>query len=684
MKYLATLILSIPVFGLFGQNDTYTPWFSLDNTSVVFGLNEGSHTNLTSGRMNVYAGLESALTIKNIPFTFSGRISSEKYISGKPSYIRLSYDGYRNHKLEKADFEDKLKGINGDIAELNDSLYQLEGKIAYWKLKKEQLSNQQIPDLNSSSSSISSTLQNPNINLNNPISNVSELGQQSLYVDTLNPEFAIPALSNEIENPKWGYLDSISNLISGYEKSLNEVSKITDSLNLQKQDYINKINQLDLNRPKSFFSGVDRLDLGLTTMSHGTMSNNTIPIQGLRLKGKINRTFYDVAAGTTVPNRIMSNSVFDQVNLNSQNIFNLNQFYTINTSRFVSSAVVGYGKQDENFVSFENYYNGRELKDIFVGKSDITNWTSNLSGGWSPIKNWTVQGSIGKTFGLTDTIQRSFNDDLAYSGLTKYKLSKLRTELSAKYKHIGSSYDGYSQGLYNSGFTRQEYGVSTKLAKNFQLQFVYQRQQFNSKNSSFKGLKTESASVDFQWNVTKRLLLFGGYTLLNASGKDTLAKGLNHLGKGGFVHSRQFKSFRSEIKGSSAVSRVHRIDSSMQMLNLSIEGDLDWKIIGAGLQITYQDYQGMNLVYGTNWIIKPEVKLHTKQLNVLVGMQLLRSEQFGFKNGGHVKFQFKPSEFFMWDITFMRWLPTEALYIPNYDTKKYVPYYFDLKMRVFI
>jgi hypothetical protein len=381
---------------------------------------------------------------------------------------------------------------------------------------------------------------------------------------------------------------------------------------------------------------------------------------------------------------LFSSSVFDQVTTNTQNVFNLNQFYTVNTSRFISSLIVGYGNSEKNSISVENFYNGRELKNIFSHVSGKTNLTSNISGTWIFVRNWSWNASIGKTFKINDSIKRSFQEDLAFSLGTKYRWVKLRTEIHFKVKQIGNGYDGYSQGLYNSGYSKMELGVHSKITKKINLQVTGIYQKFNRSNNDFNGMETKSGTVDLQWHITNRLVLFGGYTLLEATGMDTLAKGLNHLGKGGFTWVKKGKTLRTELSGLGAYSQVNRIDSNIRLINTSLHGVLDWRILGAGIQVSMQDYSGLSAIYGVNWIIKPELKIHYKGITAQGSYHLLISEQFGNQSGFSCKISASPSENVTWEFTAAKWLPTEALYIPLFNTERYKPYYFDLKLRVFL
>lgn len=660
----------------YSQNEQVeSPWLNIGKTNLVFGLNQGSHPNLINGRLNVNTSIESALTIKSIPLNLSGRFSTEKFISGKPTFFRLSYDGYKRKGIDKQNWEGELIQTNEELGKYQDSLYKIEGQIAYWQLQKEQLEKGdilQIPNIPS--------IKQPDLNLPNSKGSLPKI--DSLNIEDQESRIKLP----EIDSPTSSdtKLDSISGLLTNLNQNLSMVSQMKDSLMELKQKYTDKINSVDFKMPNSILGGIDKLDLGLTSMSSGSMSNNTIPIQGIHVKGKYRRSFYDAAAGTTVPNRLFSNSIFDQMTNNTQNIFNLNQLYTVNSSRFISSIIVGYGNQEKNSISVENYYNGRELKDIFSNAHKGTNLTSNLSGTWLFTEKWQWNASVGKTFAINDSVKRSLDKDLAVSIGTKYKLNKLRSELYAKVKRVGSDYDGYSQGLYNSGYSKQEAGINSRLNKRLSTQLIFVRQVFSSSSSTFKGMRTTSVTLDAQWNITRNWMLYGGYTLLDASGFDTLARGMNHLGKGGFTWLKNRKSFKAQLSGLAAYSNVKLIDSNLRLVNASLHGSLDWRILGGGLQISLQDYSGLSAIYGTNWIIKPELRIHHKGFSFSAAYQLLFSEQFGRQSGFSCKVLASPSEHVTWEISGAKWLPTEALYIPLFNTERFIPYYFDLKLRVYL
>jgi hypothetical protein len=647
-------------FNCFAQTKQTVDFLSVGATNYIVGLNQGSHPNLENSKLNVYTSLESAFLLKGVPLQLSTRYSTEQFLSGKSTYFRLAYNGLTQKAINKKEIEQQLLQLNTDMATAQDSIYLLEAKIAYLEMKKAQLENKPYGPL--------ATVQVPT----NP----------SIPIDPNLPTTTVPASTEFIS------IDSMSQSIDAYSNTIHQLTAITDSLSSVKQQYIQKLNSMNNKIPNDWFSGIDKCDIGFTNIGHGGMSNNTIAIQGLHVKGAYKNTVYEAAAGTTVTNRILTNSVYDQVMNNNQNIFNLNQFFTVNSTRFVSSLIYGIGKVNRNNISLENYYNGNEVSNLFSKKEENkvpnTNLTTNLAGNWIISEKWSWNAAVGKTFNFSDSLKTKSNQELAVFMATKYQFPRWKSDAYARFKQIGIGYDGFSQGLYNAGFTKSEMGWNTRLSKKWQFQIAAIHQEFSAQNKQYRGMATTAATVDFQWSTRRKIIVFGGYTLLKAHGYDSLAFGFNHSGKGGFSKIKELKRGRSEITGFSAWSHVNRIDSTINMVNANLRASIERKYLTFGLQVSYQEFQGVANVQGTNWIIKPEFKCKYKGVSAAIALQFLNSQQFGKQNGLNCKLTASPSKNSTWEFNAIKWLPTEALYIPNHDTLKYVPFYVDIKLRVFL
>lgn len=659
------------------QNDsTSNSIFSLGRTDIDLGVNAGVQSNFLDkrGRMNHFMEVSTSFMFKNIPLTFQGRLSDEKYISGKPTYFRISYDAVAKYRMRKAELEHEIGGLNTDIGEIKTGIYALEGKISYldflleqYRLLKEkkggtpgEWNKPGIPEFNLPEGQI----KKPGIpDLKIPDANMPNRGK--IDFDQLN-------------------LDSINLKLADYKGTIDGWNGKIDSLQKLKDLKLSDLNALNLRKPNGFLDGIKRFDLGLTSLSGGKMSNSSVPIQGIRIKGTYRKYFYDAAAGLTVPNRLFSNSITDQYLNNSENIFNMNQFFTVNTARFISSIVLGYGDEERNSISLENFYNGRDLQSILHKKKGITNNTSNISFTLSPLRSGRllISGSMGQTIPIGDTGSRNYASQLAYTTKVKYRFARTNTHVYGQVKRIGANYDGFSQGLYNSGFLHHEYGFQSKLFKHLIVSAKYTGDRYDA-NSNGKGLITNGIHADIQETYFKNLVLFAGYSLINARGNDSLTYGNNTLYRGGFVHQKKFKKTKFTLSGNSTYSRVNGLDSTIQMTNVILKTEFTHKHLFYGLTGNYQEFQGMSRIYGKNVIISPEIGARYKGVQFVSSFNYLTSEQFSSQYGYSFTFSASPSRYFTWYITGRRWLPTDALNFITPDVDYTIrPWFWEFRLKI--
>ena len=623
--------------------------------------------------MNHFMEVSSSFMFKGIPLTFQGRLSDEKYISGKPTYFRLSYDALARYRMRKAELEGEIGALNTDIGAIDQDIYKMEGKISYLDFLLEQyqlLKNRnifKIPD---------GKLEKPEI----PHTSIPDVTGK--VPDTRIPDLNLPEKS-KIDFNRLN-LDSIYQKISVYKGTLDKWTARKDSLQNLKDTKLGDLNALNLKRPNGFLDGIKRFDLGLTSLSGGKMSNSSVPVQGLRVKGTYRKYFYDIAAGLTVPNKLFSNSVVDQYLNNSQNVFNMNQFFTVNTARFVSSAIIGYGDEERNSLSVENYYNGRDLQSILKKVKRVTNNTTNVSFTLSPFKSGRlfVSGSLGQTIPIGDSASRNYSSRLAATTKVKYRFRRGNTQVYGQVKRIGANYDGFSQGMYNSGFLHHEYGFQSKLFKHLSISGKYVGDRFDA-NSKGKGLVTNGIHIDVQESIIKNLLLFAGYSLINARGNDSITYGNNTLYRGGFVYQKKFKKSKFTLSGNSTYSHVNGLDSAIRMTNVILKSEMAHRYLFYGVTANYQDFQGMKLIYGSNVIISPELGASYKGIKFSSAFNYLKSEQFSRQYGFSFTLSASPGKHLTWYLTGRRWLPTDALNFITPDVDYPIrPWFWELRLKI--
>lgn len=266
----------------FGQKE---PLIYFGRTNISLGSTYGVRPNYDAivGSSYFFGEFDQALRIKGVPIKFSGRISDEPYRSGRPSYFRMSYDSYSYKKNEISKLNGQLDSLNIDKQAQLDSLYKLEGKLSYLKHLQMQQAALQLDSIN------------------NPISNINLNDSLSLLVvpdlNGINP-ISIPN-QNDLNLAE---MEKIQLAIEAQKVKIEQID--AESLKVKTD-----INNLHYKTDLGFLQGIRKFDVGLSSLSPSSFSNNAIPIQGFHAAGVFKKTFYDVAAGFTLKNQLFSNQI---------------------------------------------------------------------------------------------------------------------------------------------------------------------------------------------------------------------------------------------------------------------------------------------------------------------------------------------------------------------------------------
>lgn len=652
MKTVSLTLSLFVMLTLFGQvnpslttthsNDTKQHFLGFNSANLSLGGAHGIHPNqLNTYRDDYFFGEGNAsLTIKSLPVALSFRLSEEPYRSGRPSYFRLSFEPitYKRDRLQELKTA-KLE-LDQSLALSADSIHRLEGHWSYWNLKQQEFEKLKKPEL-----AIPQLPAIPNL------PDTSFLNPANL------PD--VPALPNADLTK----LDSIQLKLQHVNQLLTEQQKIYSDLKVKQQELNSSYNKLLSKTDMGFLSGIKKFDVGLSSLSTGSLSRNAIPMQGIHVAGTVRKSFYDVAAGFTLPNQLFSNQAFDQLINNNSNLFNAGDFFAVNATRFVSSVIVGYGEKDKNSVSVESFYTGRSLQDIRKRNPGQQQLANNLVFYTTPKRqpNLTWFGSFGHSFSNDSTpVSAKRTSALAYSSGVNYQFPKLKSLLKVFYRNLGSNYNGWAQGIYLQGAEHAELSYRQTLTKRFTFQVRGAMDNYLSNDSTQALRKTQQGSAEVQLKLLKHTAFVGNYTLLNLL-SDTLsqAEKLSHLGKVGLYNHRRFKTWKISQLLDGGYARIANPDSSQRLLQLSGHLLTEWKKWGFGVKVSYTEFEGLTRLYGQNWCIQPELSYTGEIFNLSLNYQYLNSQQFGTASGCVIQSQFKISDLFTLSYLFQRWLPTE-------------------------
>jgi hypothetical protein len=670
-------------------------FISFGKTNFNFGFNSGQHPNFidVSGRMNFFVGYQGDVELFGTSFTVNSRISSEKFRSGRPSFFQIAYNPYALKRRIQRDYQLELDSLNLIQKKNQDSLYQLEGSYSYLQMQKheamvilkEQLKNSLSKYIVKKLKPLSIDTTSIQIPDTSGVPTFSSQKELDLYIDKiLNNKVPIDSsILNAYDLQNLTELNQINGKIETINSTISSQKELITSCALQIASTQGKIDDLKSWNSKSFIEGIKKVDLGMGVLSQGGMSNNSIPIQGIHVAGEYRNYFYDFAAGLTIPNQLFSTSVFDQVNQNTNTLFNITSFNQINTTRFVSSAVIGKGDKEKTFISLDSYYSGRSLEAIRMKKDESRSQTENISFGFGSISKLRFTGSFGSSFIYGDSLKPG-KDNLAASGKISYRLSRTNSDFVFQSKYVGLRYDGFSQGIYTVGFIHNDVAWSQKIGKLFFIKTTVFNDQFLPRSITAKKFEIKGISNDINLRISSSLSFNFGGSWVYSSGNDSLRSGWNPLLKGGYNYNQKGHRYNFVSSGSYSQMHVLTLDSNLNIINSSIKVGLQSKRLYIGVKGTYQNFKGIERMYGEHWFIQPEITLSFKgrktEFEAKCQGTYSISKQFGEQYGGKLNFIASPSEYFTWVFSMQKWLKNDAVYFLASNPDNLRGYFLEFKM----
>lgn len=642
-------------------------FFELGRTNFSIGSTHGVQPNYISNipKNYFYGEFDSRIRIASLPFYLTGRISNEKYRSGRPSYFKLSFDANSLRRNLMRELNDSISLFEDHIAEKQKTIDSLESKISYLNLAKFENSN--LPPISNELTTSLAT------EIPNELPNLSADGYSIPSIDTLS--ISTPSELDVLDD----YDLDLENLNQQLELEQQALSGLENQLlNLQQEK-----EKLNLKKDIGFFKGINKVDVGLSTLSQGSLSKNAIPMQGLHVAGTINKYFYDVAVGLTFPNQLFSTSAFDQLIDNNANVFNLGNFFNNQTTRLVSSLITGYGEKDIRSIAVESFYTGKTLTEFKEGVAGTQNISTNLNACYT-LKKYpflTLNGTLGYTSHFNDSTPRKESEKLAYGGGLKFEIRKISTLVKVNYRSLGSSYDGYAQGIYLNGSKHFDASIKKEFGRTFITTLRYANDQFASGDSIQPISKTNLGGIDIIWKLGAKSSLYGTYSLVQSATFDH-ERNLSQLAKCGLYISKKIKTVEWINTLDGAYAFLEGADSNQTIFQGNLKSEIRFKKWFVSTKATYQKMEGLKRLYGENWIITPEIGVKLKDFEAGVSYQFSCSDQFRNSTGLQAYFSYSPSPYVSWSFSATKWLPSEyTLFLPEVSTYQQ-PYFFKVKLSI--
>lgn len=637
----------------------------IGNTKVTLCILNGSNPNYILGRGEVFfmGGLEQDITIKNISFKLSGRLSNEPFRSGLPSFIRFSYQPKKRDLFLSDSILNQLQNLRTDKLKLTDSLSQIESKIAYLnQLKVDQQIWGQLKQMNQFDT-LTNGLIKIDTSLNYSLTTLNIPSFDSAQI-AANPTLKLPDTDlDQLELSKIVLQNDLLKLDSSILKFETEYKEIKQPTS------------------PSFFNGIRKFDLGMTALGNSWGTNNAVPIQGIHVKGRYRRILYDLAAGFSVPNRLFTSNVSDQLLNNNLNPYNINDFFAVSESRFVSTATIS----DEGFKNvrygLENYYTGRSFTELKNKEHEISTLTSNVFTSFNVpfIKGFSIGLKAGSTYLNPQTDSIRFEDKSMAQVKFKWESLKSGSKVEVDTRKIGFGYTGWTQGIYLKGFEDVQLNYSQRLTSKMNAGVRASVTKFLSTNPLTNVNTMNLVALNYNYSFKPLSLLYFSAGWISTDVNPRL-DGSNYNYSGGVKWVTRFDDFNWENTAEFTSFKMSTLDSTQQVDQYSLKTGYRFEHWYFGLKGIYQNYSGLQRVYGENKILQLELGLKYNKLQITaIGSQLF-SNQFGTDNGLILEAMFSPSQFFSWKVNVQRWLKSDLVFFNTLENELPSPWFMNLQM----
>lgn len=660
---------------------------SLDlSLGPVFGM----HPNLRNTYPKGYYFVEgkASAVVKGLPFKLSFRKSDEDLRFGRASYIKLSFDASAYQKKSLAGLSDTLKKLDTQIAEKKKLLYALEAKWAYLLQKKNELEmklakQQGLPSAGTfampSVPDLPSVPDVPSV----PDPNLPSVPDPNVVQSPSIPE--TPSIPSGLAS-----LDSLQQQMDNLSGLLEQAQAGLKALKVKELDLKTAYAKMQGKIPMNFLGGIQKMDFGLTSLGKSSMSKNALPIQGFHVQYAGERYFTDVAAGYTLPSQLFSNQAFDQILYNSGNVFNMGDFFQVNSMRFVSSAKVGYGKETGSYIASENYYAGALLHGKQATNPPPQAYTTNLTSRFSPArwKNFSWQNTAGISWIQPDSANQpavDVADRIALFSCANILFPKLKSSLESSYRRIPSGYDGFTQGIYLKQTERVETIYKQSFSRRLRTSFRISRDRFYLQNALKSSRVIHQAGIDMQLKISQNFVMTGSYSLLQLSERDMAIaprSDISHLARLGAVSTHELGKNEFTTLHEVSYAQINGFDSTQLLLQANARYGYSLKRWRFGLQAQYTRFEGLTKLYGENLMIQPEIGLKLEHLYFTAAFQHLWSDQFHRDYGMQFRSGFAFSEYVDFDLTMQRFLPTEYVLFIDQALEYQKPFYVKFSVNV--
>lgn len=454
-------------------------------------------------------------TLLFLPVKLSWRFATIKNPIGVNNYFRLSMDTDRFKELSKLNQTEVSGQIDKQLDILSEKQSELNGKLGYTELLRDQMTLQLQKTLQEQQSKLKEiaevkakaeyvkmdSLIRDSINRVEPAKRDSlmnaynEKHDQALEakqkLDSLEAQFQLREKQIEQLQHK---VDTIQFYVSKLTSLKNQLDSVETNTLDQKEKWMTIAKSVSAKQLQSL-GLFKKLDIGLTYPKTSALSKNAIPVKGIDMEIQKGHWFYALTAGVTMNNLMVTNNTLQNSLQNSSNLFNQFDFQAIKDKRFIVMAKTGYGEKEQTHAYLGLRYTNKAVSTGFyqVDSSSKVNPAVGIEMDLRWMPSFIKGTSFDLVYGKTSLAQQSidtitispikslFSADRTHTGLFRInqQVNRLHSTFTASLRFLDANADMVSMGVLQPNNMRFELQSKHKITSGTQIGFTYRSDQNN-------------------------------------------------------------------------------------------------------------------------------------------------------------------------------------------------------------
>jgi len=287
--------------------------------------------------------------------------------------------------------------------------------------------------------------------------------------------------------------DSLKNLVSQYQNEIAQYDKDIAKLN----KVINTVNNTEknptLNNPYlsnlyNVMGGMKKLEIGLCYPDYNSFLVNGTAIKGINMEYEKNGIYLAGSEGVTVNTLLFTNNTLQNKLVNTQNLYNMFDFNSVEGGRRIAAIKGGVGKKDGTHL-FIGYLYGTGLPSYVTGPENSVpsglskNQVIEVDGKWAMTKNMSFNLTYGKSsvetnysgYEVTDGGILQSPQSKALSGKYKWNLIKTKTILTFSGRYVDPFFSSFGMTYLRADNFRYEAKAEQTLTKKIKVSVFYRK-----------------------------------------------------------------------------------------------------------------------------------------------------------------------------------------------------------------